>query len=155
MKIGNTYSHPKETKSCSLCGIEIDKKWKDELCENCRTKLEMFPKLKKIAKLFKIHNHQKDDGGCQMAKETKNKTNKTEEVEDKRLFPVFYTSELQYFDLKIDAKPIEVTTKIREKFGIPIKVRASKKQALIKKLGLDKDATQSDINKAVMELELE
>ena len=48
MKIGNTYSIPKEIKLCELCGKEISKKWEDDLCLLCRDTLNLNPQLKKI-----------------------------------------------------------------------------------------------------------
>ena len=48
------YSNPLKTKNCELCNKEIAKSWPDELCEECRTKLELYPeKLKDIVELFK------------------------------------------------------------------------------------------------------
>lgn len=60
MKISNTYSIPKEIKTCEICGKEIDKKWRDNICLSCRDKLNLNPeKLKEINEIFKIHNHEK------------------------------------------------------------------------------------------------
>ena len=60
MKSFKIYSITKETKNCEMCGKEIDKKWKDNLCLSCRDKLDLNPeKLKDINSIFKIDNHQK------------------------------------------------------------------------------------------------
>jgi hypothetical protein len=84
-----------------------------------------------------------------MTKE-KNIKEETNKVKDKRLFPVFYTSELKYFNLNEDARPLEVATVIREKFEMPIRTKQTKTSELKKKLGLSKDATQKEINEAIL-----
>ena len=161
MKVSDIYIKPTNLKLCLLCNKEISTKWRDDLCENCRTKLELNPeKFKDILKLFEIHNHQKDDGGCQMAKEKQSKT-KEEKVEDKKTYINFFESEMSKLRSELglgkEAKRGEISNAIRKKLGMEERkaVRLGKRQALIKKLGLDDDATQKDINDAVMELELE
>lgn len=153
------YSNPKETKFCLLCNKEIDLKWKDDLCEHCRDRLKLNPeKFKDILEIFKITNSKKNPQesgeGNNM---TKKKPNTSEETEDKKIYVIFHKSDLVKLGLKETAKARELANYIREKIGLPeLKTtRSGKKQKLIEKLGLDEDATQADINDAVMELELE
>lgn len=161
MKIGNIYSQPKETKDCLLCGKEIDRKWKDDLCEACRDNVEFNPKLKEIGQIFKTNNHQKDDGGSQMAKTKQNKEKPEVGELGKRVAIVFFENEMPDIvkGLKLDkgARPKEVSNAIRKLVGVPevTITKATKRKAVIEKLGLSADASQKEINQAILDLELE
>jgi len=90
-----------------------------------------------------------------MAKETKNQTSKTEEVEDKKTFINFFESEMSIMCINLgigeEAERGEISNAIRKKLGMTERKTqgSNKRNALIKKLKLDDDATQSDINEAV------
>lgn len=146
------YLNPKETKNCELCGKEIDKKWKDDLCLLCRDKLKLYPEqLKDIAEIFKIINGDKNPQKSGEGKMAKGKTKTKQAVsEDRKLITTFYESELEYLGLKSDAHPIELATVVRAKFGIPARVKQTKRKELKEKLGLPADATQKDINEAMI-----
>lgn len=92
-----------------------------------------------------------------MAKE--NKTKESKEVSGdlgKRVAIVFYENEMSKIaqGLKIDkdARPREISNVIRKLAGVPEiqTVRSSKRRELKVALGLPEDATQTEINEAMM-----
>lgn len=150
------YSQTQETKNCVICNKEIDKNWKDDLCLSCRDKLEIYPEqYKDIAEIFKITKYEKNpqkSGEGKMAKKKQN-TNTSEESEDKKIYVIFHKSDLPKLGLKKTAKARELANYIRKKIGLSelTTIRSSKRKELIEKLGLSEDASQKDINDAMME----
>lgn len=84
-----------------------------------------------------------------MAKKTKRKVEQ-KETSNKRISVGFFESEKHYFGLDADASNKDIGKAIRKKFDMPEPVKHTKRKELKEALELPDDATQKEINEAML-----
>lgn len=88
-----------------------------------------------------------------MVEKQKAKVENTEKKSTKKCYIIFQEQELEKFGIGKTPRPRDVGNLIRKKFGLPelATIRSSKKRELVEALDLNSDATQAEINQAMLE----